>query len=93
MKSKSDGGIFRQRRANRRLEMLAEDPFRTSDPTAAATHVRLLDAPGAPGAPAGPAAAVEADGPLDQGDRPPPDLRPSGFHVKAVPIDQPFSQA
>jgi hypothetical protein len=82
----SRGGPFRRRREKRQLEQLAEASGREVMPTTASTHVRVIED------------QIDADGqasaaqePEPPGDDTPP-VRIGGFHVRAVPIDQPLGE-
>jgi hypothetical protein len=90
--SRNHGGVFRRRRAYRLLDELATKPPRQSDPRGAPGHVRVLDGPEVQ-------AGIEKSGPADAiGDEAPPGAGPpvfvasSGFHVRAVPIEQSFHE-
>jgi hypothetical protein len=80
----SRGGPFRRRKEKRQLEHLAAATSRDGTPRTSAAHVKVL----------GDQAAPEArDGQSPEPDEPSasaPEPRPGGFHVRAVPIDQPF---
>lgn len=80
------GGPFRRRRDKRQLEQLAGASERDVALKAATAHVRVIedqsDAPKRDGV------EQEADPPVD-GPLPP---RVGGFHVRAVPIDQPLGE-
>jgi len=79
----SRGGPLRRRKEKRQLEHLAASTARDGTPQASAAHVKLLGDQ--------PAVAVrehekqEPDAPDTHASQP----RPTGFHVRAVPIDQP----
>jgi hypothetical protein len=79
----SRGGPLRRRKEKRQLEHLAASSARDGTPRASAAHVKLL----------GDQPAVAAHDLDDQGTDTPdtttPEPRPGGFHVRAVPIDQP----
>jgi hypothetical protein len=82
----SRGGPLRRRKEKRQLEHLAASTARDGTPQASAAHVKLLGDP--------PAVAVQADHEAQEADgpdssTPPPPPRTGGFHVRAVPIDQP----
>jgi hypothetical protein len=80
------GGPFRRRRDKRQLEQLAGASERDVALKAATAHVRVIedqsDATERDGV------EQEADAPVD-GPLPP---RVGGFHVRAVPIDQPLGE-
>jgi hypothetical protein len=85
----SRGGPLRRRREKRQLEHLAEESDREVTPGTDRTHVRVLEDNVVAEKPPAPA-------PLEQepSERPPdaiPEVR-TGFHVRAVPIDQPFDE-
>jgi hypothetical protein len=79
----SRGGPLRRRKEKRQLEHLAATSARDGAPRASAAHVKLIGDESA--------AAVhereheESDAP----DTSAPEPRTGGFHVHAVPIDQP----
>ena len=81
----SRGGPLR-RRQKRQLEHLAEESDRDITPGTGVAHVRVLEVQTAPEKPP-PVDREESDRPAD----PLPEVR-SGFHVRAVPIDQPFDE-
>jgi len=80
----SPGGPLRRRREKRQLEHLAEESRNEESPATARRHVRVIeDQAGiadqelaAPGTPGEPLMKAH----------------PGGFHVRAVPIDQPFDE-
>jgi hypothetical protein len=80
----SRGGPLRRRKEKRQLEHLAASTARDGTPQASAAHVKLIgDQPAIP---------VQADpekqeAEAQEGCAPQP--RVGGFHVRAVPIDQP----
>jgi hypothetical protein len=79
----SRGGPIRRRREKRQLEHLAASTSRNGTPSASAAHVRLLgDEQPTPAGKTETHAAETAD---DDTVLP----RTGGFHVHAVPIDQP----
>ena len=83
----SRGGPLRRRRDKRQLEQLAEASEREVTPRVAATaHVRIIEdqteATGQDVEPQEPEPPV--DGSLER--------RAAGFHVRAVPIDQPVGE-
>jgi hypothetical protein len=73
--------MFRRRR-NRQVDELATKPARQPNPNAAVPHIRILGS----SEPAPSQAVAEAA--LGGPERPPEDLRPSPFHIRAVPIDE-----
>ena len=81
----SRGGPLRRRKEKRQLEHLAASTARDGTPQASAAHVKLIgDQPAVP---------VQTDleqHEADASDSCTPQPRPGGFHVRAVPIDQPF---
>ena len=80
----SRGGPLRRRREKRQLEHLAVRTERDGTPRApAAAHVRVIE--DQPEVKAKDLETPETEAPTDV--VPPP--RPGGFHVRAVPIDQP----
>jgi hypothetical protein len=82
----SRGGPLRRRKEKRQLEHLAVTSERDGTPRPpAAAHVRVIEDRQPPPVKAPSVENEEAD-PSVEGDPPP---RPSGFHVRAVPIDQP----
>jgi hypothetical protein len=80
----SRGGPLRRRKEKRQLEHLAASTARDGSPQASAAHVKLIgDQPAIP---------VQADHEKQDADAPDdctPQPRSGGFHVRAVPIDQP----
>ena len=80
----SRGGPLRRRKEKRQLEHLADSPAREGTPQASAAHVKLIgDQPAVP---------VRADPEKQEADASEdgaPQPRVGGFHVRAVPIDQP----
>jgi hypothetical protein len=79
----SRGGPLRRRKEKRQLEHLAASTARDGTARASAAHVKLIGDESA--APAEVAEKQQTEVP-DTGDPPP---RTGGFHVRAVPIDQP----
>jgi hypothetical protein len=73
--------MFRRRR-NRQVEELAREPARQLNPNAAVPHIRVLRC-----SDPAPSEAV-AEAALGGPERPPEDLRPPPFHIRAVPIDE-----
>ena len=82
----SRGGPLRRRREKRQLEHLAEESDREVTPGTDRTHVRVLEDGGIVEKPA----PVERE-PSEPGAGALPETR-TGFHVRAVPIDQPFDE-
>jgi len=82
----SRGGPFRRRRERRQLEELAEASARGVAPRASSAHVRVLDDQSDAWA-----EDVESREP-DSASEEPPQVRVGGFHVRAVPIDQPVGE-
>ena len=80
----SRGGPLRRRKEKRQLEHLAASTARDGTPQASAAHVKLIGDQPAVAAPDH-HDKQDPDGP----DAHAPQARPSGFHVRAVPIDQP----
>jgi hypothetical protein len=81
----SPGGPFRRRREKRQLERLADESGREPSPIAARAHVSVIEDQTAlkdDSEPDGQASDDRSE-PLNEG-------RPKGFHIYAVPIDQPF---
>jgi hypothetical protein len=80
----SRGGPLRRRKEKRQLEHLAASTARDATPQASAAHVKLIgDQPAVP---------VQNDHEKQEADAPDgctPQPRTGGFHVRAVPIDQP----
>jgi hypothetical protein len=82
----SRGGPLRRRKEKRQLEHLAVTSERDGAPPApAAAHVKVIEDRTVPPARAPEPETHDADSSTD--DVPPP--RVGGFHVRAVPIDQP----
>jgi hypothetical protein len=79
----SRGGPLRRRKEKRQLEHLAASSTRDGTPRASAAHVKVLGDGSAAEPPERETPEPET---TPTGDPPP---RPSGFHVRAVPIDQP----
>lgn len=81
----SRGGPFRRRREKRQLEHLAASTEREGTPRPAAAHVRVIED------------QADAGQPVLEGQEPAspeetlPQPRTGGFHVRAVPIDQPLA--
>jgi hypothetical protein len=99
----SRGGPLRRRKEKRQLEHLAAASLRDGVPRASAAHVKLIGDEGVEGADTEAPTADRADADRadttnraesDRADSEPvttgaPPQRPSGFHVRPVPIDQP----
>ncbi len=81
----SRGGPFRRRKEKRQLEHLAASTTRDGSSRASAGHVKVLGDGSAPEPEPEKRETPEPEAPTTS--EPPP--RPSGFHVHAVPIDQP----
>jgi hypothetical protein len=80
----SRGGPLRRRKEKRQLEHLAASTARDGTPQASAAHVKLIGDP--------PAVPPQTDHEKQEAEAPdggPPQARTGGFHVRAVPIDQP----
>jgi hypothetical protein len=82
----SRGGPIRRRREKRQLEQLAEASERDVTPRAATAHVKVIEDQADAAE-----QDLEAQEPASPSDVPPP-IRSTGFHVRAVPIDQPFGE-
>lgn len=85
----SRGGPLRRRKEKRQLEHLAASSTRHGVPRASAAHVKVIGdgsvaEPENAENPENPAGAEAETAPAYE-----PQPRPTGFHVKAVPIDQP----
>ena len=81
----SRGGPLRRRKEKRQLEHLAASTVRDGTPPASAAHVKLIgDQPTAAAQP------EHHEQEPDAADTAVPPPRTGGFHVRAVPIDQPF---
>ena len=81
----SRGGPLRRRKEKRQLEHLAASTVRGGAPPASAAHVKLIGDQ--------PAVAEQPDHQEQEPETPDttvPPPRTGGFHVRAVPIDQPF---
>jgi len=83
----SRGGPLRRRREKRQLEHLASSSDREVTPRAATAHVRVIEEK----ADVGPSDLTKQEPDPSIEDAPQP--RTGGFHVRAVPIDQPFGEA
>jgi hypothetical protein len=80
----SRGGPLRRRKEKRQLEHLAASTARDGTPQASAAHVKLIGDQ--------PAVGVQDTHDAQEPDAPDTSVaapRIGGFHVKAVPIDQP----
>jgi hypothetical protein len=83
---RSPGGPLRRRREKRQLEQLAGEAREPASFPAPRAHVSVIEDQGAPKVRDAEAPAAETPPePLDEN-------RPRGFHVRAVPIDQPFDK-
>jgi hypothetical protein len=84
----SPGGPLRRRREKRQLEQLAEKAAqREPSPNGARSHVSVIEDQTA-------VKDREPDGHTPDGPtKPLDDIRPRGFHVRPIPIDQPFEKA
>jgi hypothetical protein len=80
----SRGGPLRRRKEKRQLEHLAASTAREGTPQASAAHVKLIG-----DQPAVPAQKDHEKQDEDAPDGSTPQPRTGGFHVRAVPIDQP----
>ncbi len=86
----SRGGPLRRRREKRQLEHLAEESEREITPGTGRSHVRVIEDQ--------PAAVAPDHGEREPEREPDPPADPfsegrtGGFHVRAVPIDQPFDE-
>jgi hypothetical protein len=82
----SRGGPFQRRREKRQLEQLAEQSEKEITPTSASAHVRVIEDQ---------TDASDQDHEKKEPESPvadSPQVRSGGFHVRAVPIDQPFGE-
>ena len=75
---------FRRRREKRQLEHLAEESEHGMSPATARRHVRVIEDQAG-------IADQELAAPATAGE-PLMKAHPGGFHVRAVPIDQPFDE-
>ena len=82
----SRGGPFRRRREKRQLEQLAEASEREVTLRTTSTHVRVIEDQTDAGDED--IERQEPDSPTDGS----PQGRTGGFHVRAVPIDQPVGE-
>lgn len=82
----SRGGPLRRRREKRQLERLAHSSEREVTSKATAAHVRVIEDQTAVAR----SEDLDTPEPDEPVDRPAPS-RSGGFHVRAVPIDQPVS--
>jgi hypothetical protein len=82
----SRGGPFQRRREKRQLEQLAKASEREVTPRTASARIRVIEDQNEAG-------GEDLEG---QGTNPPvadtPQSRTAGFHVRAVPIDQPLDE-
>jgi hypothetical protein len=83
----SPGGPLRRRRDKRQLEQLADNSERDVNPGAAKGHVRVIEDQSAV------KDRESEDQEADAQDELSVESRPGGFHVRPVPIDQPFNEA
>ena len=81
------GGSRRRRQAKRQLQRLVAESEREVSPTAAKGHVRVIEDENA--VKSSDPEGLEPDTPAEL----PVEDRPAGFHVRPVPIDQPFIEA
>ncbi len=83
----SRGGPLRRRREKRQLERLAGETKREPSPLAGRAHFSVIEEPDAKVSDrtAQGVTPEHPDEPLKEG-------HPGGFHVHAVPIDQPFEE-
>jgi hypothetical protein len=82
----SRGGPFQRRREKRQLEQLAEVSEREVAATPASAHVRVIEERAGDNGPD--RENQEPEAPIPD----PPQIRTGGFHVTAVPIDQPLGE-
>jgi hypothetical protein len=80
----SRGGPFQRRREKRQLEQLAEASGNEVVPTTISAHVRVIEDQTA--------AQVPEEQELETPVADSPPIRSAGFHVHAVPIDQPLGE-
>jgi hypothetical protein len=83
----SKSGPFQRRRDKRQLEHLAESSDRDIALAAAAAHVRVIE--DQTDSSNGDRDRNQSDSEDDEG---PPPIRTGGFHVRAVPIDEPIGE-
>jgi len=81
----SRGGPLRRRREKRQLEQLAEASEREVPPRTATAHVRVIEDQAVGDRDL---ESQEPDSPIEDS----PGIRTGGFHVRPVPIDQPFGE-
>ena len=86
----SRGGPFQRRREKRQLEQLAEASEREVTPVTASAHVRVIEDQTDAGDPD--LEGQEPESPVADADADAVPIRSGGFHVRAVPIDQPFGE-
>lgn len=79
----SRGGPFQRRREKRQLEQLAKASEREMTPKADSTHIRVIEDQNDPGDQD--LAVEDTHSPVADSSR-----TAGGFHVRAVPIDQPL---
>ncbi|HVA07338.1 MAG TPA: hypothetical protein VNG12_11415 [Acidimicrobiales bacterium] len=82
----SRGGPLRRRREKRQLEHLAASSDREGAPRAATAHVKVIEDQTEVGS------LERAASEPDESAEGTPPIRSGGFHVHAVPIDQPFGE-
>jgi hypothetical protein len=81
----SRGGPFQRRREKRQLEQLVKASERETTARTASAHIRVIDQ--------NEAADEDLDGKeTNFPDADTPQSRTGGFHVRAVPIDQPLNE-
>jgi hypothetical protein len=89
----SRGGPLRRRREKRQLELLASTSVRDGTPRTSAAHVKVIGDEGADAAEAPDRAPRDEHEHEHEHEETPTSSAPpahiGGFHVKAVPIDQP----
>lgn len=83
----SPGGPLQRRRDKRQLEQLADNSERDVTPGTAKGHVRVIEDQSAVKDPESEDREADAQDALSV------ESRPGGFHVRPVPIDQPFSES
>jgi hypothetical protein len=82
----SRGGPLRRRREKRQLEHLASSTVQEGTPRAATAHVKVIEDQTEAGH-----SELEENEPDESAEYTPP-VRTGGFHVHAVPIDQPVGE-
>lgn len=83
----SRGGPLQRRRERRQLGQLADKSEREVSPTAAKGHIRVIDHQ-----PSGKEEVEPEEQSLERQEESTENLL-RGFHVRPIPIDQPFSEA